>query len=58
MDHISKQKVLGKIGGYWPDQDPQDILTVLDRYGAESYHQEIARVHLAVLMLSAGQLDK
>jgi len=58
MDPISQKKVLEKIQLYWPDRDSEDILAILNKYGTESYHKEQTRIHLAILKLSGGQLDK
>jgi hypothetical protein len=46
-----------KISQYWPDLEIQEIITILNQYGSESYHKEIQRVHLAILKLSEGQLN-
>ena len=58
MDQISKKTVLDKIKIYWPDLKSREVLSILNKYGDEDYHKEQVRVHLAILKLSEGQLDK
>ena len=58
MDLNSKKEILEKIQVYWPDHESGEILNTLNRYGTESYHKEQSRVHLAILKLSNGQLDR
>ena len=58
MDQITKKTVLDKIQLYWPDHDSREIPSILNKYGTESYHKEQTRVHLAMLKLSEGLLDK
>jgi hypothetical protein len=43
---------------YWPDGDIQQILTILNKYGKSDFERGKTRVHLAVLKLSEGNLDK
>jgi hypothetical protein len=50
--------VLEKIAHYWPEEDPQEILRILDEYGADSSEPGRARVHLAILKLSEGHKNQ
>ncbi len=55
----SRQLVLKKLQDCFPDTDiASAALTSLDTYGVESWHGEKDRVQLAILKLSAGELDK
>ena len=47
-----------KIARYWPDADPEEIMSVLNEYGTESFERGRQRVHLAILKLSEGQRDE
>jgi hypothetical protein len=47
-----------KVKRYWPDVDPQEIMAILDQYGAEGSETGRDRVHLAILKLSEGQLER
>jgi len=40
-----------------PDQIPQ-VLSALSAYGTESYHREVDRVHLDILKIANGKLDR
>ena len=37
-------RVLKKIRKMWPDEDPQEIMEVLDEYGTEEYETGVERV--------------
>jgi hypothetical protein len=50
--------VINKIRQYWPDEDPQAILAILNQYGTEEMERGRTRVHLAILKLSEGELSK
>ena len=58
MARITRGKVLEKVAQYWHDADPQEIMNILDKYGAESYERGRARVQLAILKLSEGGRDR
>lgn len=58
MVQISRSKVLEKVIHYWPDQDPQIIMNILDEFGVESYEREGTRVQLAIVKLSEGDIEK
>jgi hypothetical protein len=49
---------MGKIARYWPEADAQEILALLDEYGAESHESGRARVQLAILKLSEGDRER
>ena len=34
MARATRDKVLEKVAQYWPDVDPEEIMSVLDEYGA------------------------
>ena len=38
----------------YPSQEVPDVLTALDRYGAQKWHREVPRVRLAILKLAGG----
>jgi len=52
MARITRGTLLEKIAQYWPDEDPQEIMNILDEYGVESYEGGRARVRLAILKQS------
>jgi hypothetical protein len=54
----TRDLVLTKIAHTFPNHAPAEILAILDRYGTKPHHPERDRVHLAILMLSEGKLDK
>jgi hypothetical protein len=58
MARITRGKVREKVAHYWPDVDPEEILSILDEYGVEASERGRARVQLAILKLSAGQRDR
>jgi hypothetical protein len=58
MAHVNRGKVLHKVARYWPNADRQEIVAVLDQYGAESGEQGRARVQLAVLKLCDGRRER
>ena len=58
MARITRRKVLEKIAQYWPNEDPREIMNILDEYGVESYEVGRARVQLAILKLSEGERDR
>jgi hypothetical protein len=43
--------VIAKIRQVFPEREAADVLTLLDRYGAEDHHREKERVQLAILKL-------
>ncbi len=51
-------KIHQKIRSYWPDEDLDQILALLNQYGSEEYEREIPRVQLAILKLSGGDLKQ
>ena len=50
--------VVRKIKQYWPDEDTQEILDILNAYGTREMESGRTRVHLAILKLSEGNLSK
>ncbi|MDB6079035.1 MAG: hypothetical protein JWO82_2782 [Akkermansiaceae bacterium] len=42
----------------FPGSSFEEISAVIGRYGAESFHSEMARVRLAVLKLAAGDYER
>jgi len=50
-EHDALREVLRKA---FPDHDPQPLLSELLRYGAKNYHNEAARVRLAIVQLCGG----
>lgn len=56
---LTRDLVRTKAKQTFPQQDPADILEVLDRYGVDPDEAEgRERVHLAILKLSEGKIDK
>jgi len=58
MARADRARVLHKVTRYWPDLDHQEIMDVLDQYGAESTERGRARVQLAILKLSDGEVER
>ena len=58
MARNTRDGVLTKVARYWPDVNPQEIMTVLDEYGVNSSERGCVRVQLAILKLSNGQRDQ
>lgn len=58
MPRNISQAVLRKIKKYWPDQDPEEILKILQRSSMDKYEKESHRVQLAIIKLSEGDLEK
>ncbi len=54
----SRDLVLTKIKETFPQENPEDVLAVLDLYGVESHERERERVQLAILKLSNGSVDE
>ncbi|HZZ45235.1 MAG TPA: hypothetical protein VFE58_20020 [Tepidisphaeraceae bacterium] len=55
----SRELVLKKLHDCFPDAAiAREALAVLDTYGIENWHREKERVQLALLKISAGNLDK
>lgn len=50
----TRELVLTKVKEVFPQDDPAEILTLLDQYGVEHYERERDRVQLAILRLSEG----
>lgn len=53
-----RELVLKKAAEVFPHEDVSDIVRLLDQYGVEPLEGDCDRVHLAILKLSEGQLDK
>jgi len=58
MPHTTRTKVHEKVVEYWPDANPDDILSSLDQYGQEGTERGRARVQLAVLKLCEGDRSR
>jgi hypothetical protein len=54
----TREAVLQSVALHFPDQDPASIMAILDTYGPDAGHPEKARVQLAVLTRSEGDLKK
>ncbi len=54
-DHDSRETVLAKIRCIFPRRDPEDVLGLLDEYGADPTEPERDRVHLAILKICQEQ---
>ena len=58
IDRPTREMVLDKVNQVFPHSNLEDILSVLDLYGADSYEIERERVQLDILKLSEGKEDK
>ncbi len=61
MEHeiqYSREMVIKKSKEIFPHESTSKILQILDDYGAQSYEAERERVHIAILKLSDGELEK
>ena len=54
----TREAVLSAASRLFPDEDPVTVMAILDRYGTERHERERERVQLAILKLSAGNLDR
>jgi hypothetical protein len=52
------ENTLAAILQHFPNHDPSPLLAIVNRYGTETYENEIARVRLAIIQLSAGDEEK
>jgi hypothetical protein len=55
---VSREDVERVVRRDFPTGSFSEVLAILDGYGLEDYHQEKARVQLAVLKLADGSLEK
>ena len=53
----TREMVLAKVQRVFPSDDPAEVLSILDLYGAEQHEYERERVQLACLKLSEGNKD-
>lgn len=61
VDHIpkvSRDDVLRIVRRDFQVRERDKVFKLLEAYGSEKGHQESHRVHLAILKLSAGKLDR
>ncbi len=56
--HNTRDQVTAALFNAFPESDANELLTVLDEYGTESYEQERERVQLAIIFLASGDLDE
>jgi len=54
----SRDDVVAAVGARFPSAERDGVLTLLDRYGVESWERDRERVQLAIVTLSEGDLDK
>lgn len=54
-DKDSRETVIAKIRRIFPRRDPEDVLALLDEYGADPTEPERDRVHLAILKICQEQ---
>ena len=57
MIEYNRSLVLANVRQCFPDEDPENVMALLDLYGIESYEQERERVQIAIIKLSQGDLD-
>jgi hypothetical protein len=55
---VSRADVERVVRRDFPAERATEVLAVLDQYGAEPWHEERDRVHLAALKLAAGDVDR
>ena len=55
---FSRDMVRAKVVQHWPQVKPEEVMSILDQYGVESYEMECARVQLGILKLSEGQRER
>ncbi len=53
----TRELVLTKVKELFPNDDPTEILALLNQYGVKPYERERDRVQLAILRLSKGDRD-
>jgi hypothetical protein len=53
-----EKRVFSKIKRMWPETNPEEIIELLNQYGTESWESGRARVQLAILKLSEGNVDR
>lgn len=56
--HNTRDRVTAALLNAFPESDANELLTVLDEYGTESYEQERERVQLAIILLASGDMDE
>jgi len=54
----AREEVLALAQAMFGESLLQSVVAALDRYGAESHEREADRVKLAILRISAGDMDK
>jgi hypothetical protein len=57
MAEWTREHVLAAVRHYFPNEDVNTILSLLDEYGVETYERGQERVHVAILRLSGGDAD-
>src|SRR5438093_5881346 len=55
---LTRQMVQSLAVAQFPDEDVTTVMAILDYYGIEAYERERERVQIAMLKLSAGDVDK
>lgn len=58
MSDYNREMVLAKVAHYFPNHAQEEIMKILDIYGEDSSEKGRARVQLAILKLSGGDLDQ
>lgn len=58
MTGTGRDLVLQKVRQMFPDEAPDDIMAILDLYGTEPHEAERERVHLGILKLSQGSVER
>lgn len=58
MVEYSKDLVVAKVKRYFPNEDEEKIIGILNLYGKETSEREWERVQIAILKLSDGNLEK
>jgi hypothetical protein len=54
----AREEVLALAQAIFGESRLQSVVAVLDEYGAERHEREVDRVKLAILRISAGDMDK
>ncbi|MGA7669282.1 MAG: hypothetical protein WBW04_02605 [Nitrolancea sp.] len=56
--HPARNEILDEVSRVFPNDDPVNVMAVLDEYGVEPYERECERVQRAIIRLAEGDLDK
>jgi hypothetical protein len=55
---VTREDVVRVVAREFPPDQISQVLSILSSYGTESYHREVDRVHLDILKLASGKIDR